>query len=261
MKLLASMTQREFLVFTDANVALAPEALHQLRSAYADPTVGGVCGLLEYVDIEGTPIAHVGGLYWRFEEVIKSLESRTGNVVGADGSIFSTRRSLYPDFPDTVLDDLTVSMAVTFQRRRLIKDPLVIAHERLVASREDDFRRRIRIATRAFHTHLWLRPQVRAMPVGDRWRYWSHRYLRWHGAFFLVLGYLSGLIALGVSTHWTAAVIAIATTAVIAVVGTYAKLGPLSALVHMISSILLTGLGVIRARRGHTMTTWKSPTR
>lgn len=261
MKLLASLTEREFLVFTDANVELAPEALHQLRAAYADPTVGGVCGLLQYVDIEGTPTAHAGGLYWRLEEIIKSLESRTGNVMGADGSIFSTRRSLYPNFPDTILDDLTVSMAVIFQRRRLIKDPLVIARERLVASREDDVRRRIRIAMRAFHTHLWLRPKVRAMPIGDRWRYWSHRYLRWHGAFFVAPGYLSGLTALGLTTHWTAAVIVIAATVVIAVAGTYVKLGPLSAFVHMSSSILLTGLGVTRARQGHTMTTWKPPTR
>lgn len=261
MKTLATMTEREFLVFTDANVELSPEALHQLCAAYADPSIGGICGLLQYVDNAGSPVANVGGLYWRIEELIKSLESRSGNVMGADGSIFSIRRSLYPDFPDTVLDDLTVSMGVIFQRYRLIKDPRVTAQERLVASRHDDYRRRVRIATRAFHTHMWLRPKIRAMPIGDRWRYWSHRYLRWHGAFFVTLGFLSGLMALGLSTHWVATVTAVAVTAGIAVAGTYLKLGVLSGLVHMMSSILLTGFGVTRARQGQTMTTWKPPTR
>lgn len=261
MKLLASLTEREFLVFTDANVELAPNALHELRAAYANPAVGGVCGLLQYVDTEGTPTGQTGGWYWRLDEMIKSLESRTGNVMGADGSIFSMRSSLYPDFPDTVLDDLTVSMAVIFQGRRLIKDPLVIARERLVASRQDDFHRRIRIATRSFHTHLWLRPKLRSMTVGDRWRYWSHRYLRWHGAFFLAIGYLSGLAALALTWGWAAAGIALAATLGTVLAGMYFRQGYLSAIVHILSSILLTGLGVIRARQGHTMTTWKPPTR
>ena len=261
MKLLASLAEREFLVFTDANVELAPKALDQLRRNYSDPTVGGVCGVLRYIDVEGTPTANAGGLYWRLEELLKTLESRSGNVMGADGSIFSIRKALYPDFPDTVLDDMTVSMSVVFQSHRLIKDPFVIAHERLVASRQDDVRRRIRIAMRCFHTHIWFRPKLRAMSIGDRWRWWSHRYLRWQGAFLLVLGYLSGLAALVLSANWVAALVIIAATVVVAVAGTYLKLGPLSTLVHLVSSILMTGLGVIRAQRGHTMATWKPPTR
>lgn len=261
MKVLASLTNREFLVFTDANVTLASEALQQLRAAYTDSTVGGVCGMLQYIDSEGTPAANAGGLYWRLEEQLKTLESRTGNVMGADGSIFSIRAYLYPDFPDTVLDDMTVSMAVIFQGRRLIKDSLVIAHERLVTSRKDDFRRRIRIAMRCFHTHLWFRSKLRAMPMRDRWRWWSHRYLRWQGGFMLVLGYLSGLTALALSHHWIVAAVILVATVLITVAGTYLKLGPLSTLVHLVLSILVTGIGVIRARQGRTMATWRPPTR
>lgn len=261
MQLLASMTTREFLVFTDANVEIDSEALHHLHASYADLAVGGVCGVLQYVDVEGTPTASAGGLYWQLEELLKTLESRTGNVMGADGSIFSIRRSLYPAFPDTVLDDMTVSMAVVFGARRLVKDPLVIARECLVASREDDVRRRIRISMRSFHTHLWLRPQLRAMPIGDRWRWWSHRYLRWHGAHLLLLGYLIGLAAIGLSGHCMAAVVIMLATALIGAAGNYLQLGRLSTVVHLVASILMTGIGVIRAQKGVTMATWKPPTR
>ncbi|MDY6872050.1 MAG: glycosyltransferase [Actinomycetota bacterium] len=261
MKILASMTEREFLIFTDANVELAADAVDRLRVAYGDSNVGGICGLLEYVDPDGTPVAEAGGLYWRLEEKIKTLESRSGNVMGADGSIFSIRKVLYPQFPDSVLDDLTVSMSVIFQGFRLIKDPSVVAREELVGSRSDDVRRRIRIATRAFHTHVWMRSKLRKMSNQDRWRYWSHRYVRWHGAFFLLSGYAAALLAMVAGKHWPAALTVLAASIAVASLGTYFRFGPLSAPVHMCASILLTGLGVLRARQGRTVTTWKSPTR
>ena len=79
--------------------------------------------------IAASPTAKVGALYWRLEEATKALESRTGSVMGGDGSIFSIRRSLYPDFPDSVLDDLTVSMSPVFAGKRLIRADDVIAFE------------------------------------------------------------------------------------------------------------------------------------
>jgi hypothetical protein len=180
-------------------------------------------------------------------------------MMGADGSIFSVRRELYPSFPDSVLDDLTVSMSVIFQGRRLIKDPLVIGHERLVTSRPDDFKRRVRIATRAFHTHLWLQPQIRGMTMGERWRYWSHRYARWHGAFFITSGYLALIAVLFLVSGWQLAAGITVTTLAIYCIATYQQLGAVSALTHILTSILITGVGVIKARRGGTMTTWQPP--
>jgi cellulose synthase/poly-beta-1,6-N-acetylglucosamine synthase-like glycosyltransferase len=261
MKSLASLTQREFIVFTDANVELDPDALRQLRAIYADQSVGGVCGQLLYVDAGASAVAMTGGTYWKLEEMIKSLESRSGNVMGADGSVFSIRRSLYPSFPDSVLDDLTVSMSVIFQARRLIKDPRVIGRERIVASRPDDFSRRVRIATRAFHTHLWFKPQIRRLSAGDRWRYWSHRYLRWHGAAFIATGYLCVLAALAISSNWAAVATVGVASFTLYLAGSRTQHGPISAIVHITASILITGIGVTKARRGGTMTTWQPPTR
>lgn len=261
MKMLVAETAREFLVFTDANVELDPAAIDRLRSSYSDSSVGGVCGLLRYTSSEGTPTTAAGGAFWKLEELIKTLESRSGNVMGADGSIFSIRRSLYPEFPDSVLDDLTVSMSVIFAGKRLIKNPDVIAEERLVTSRTDDYRRRMRIATRAFHTHMWLRPNLRAMTLHDRWRYWSHRYMRWNGAFLLGLGVVTGLVALALSINWAVSVAVTTTIALIIALGFVAPLGPLSAIVHIVASIVVTGIGVARAWKGHTVTTWKPPSR
>ena len=82
------------------------------------------------------------------EERIKDRESLTGNVMGADGSIFSIRRVLYPDFPDTVLDDMTTSMAVIFAGKRLIKAKDVTG-EQLCAAPRRSARRSLRAANEA----------------------------------------------------------------------------------------------------------------
>ncbi len=156
MKILASKASGEIMIFTDANVILREDAIDNLMAWYADPTIGGVCGSLHYLGEDESSTASVGSLYWRIEEKIKLEESRTGNVMGADGSIFSLRRALYPTFPDTVLDDFTVSMAAVFNRgTRLIMVEDVVAYERLVVARGDEFARKIRIAARAFHTNIF----------------------------------------------------------------------------------------------------------
>lgn len=153
MKCLVGLVDTEFIVFSDANVMVDGGALDCLERYYADPLVGGVCGTLRYRDASASATAATGGMYWRLEERLKDRESRVGSVMGADGSIFSVRKKLYPEYPDTVQDDFVVSMEVVFRGYRLIKANDVIAYERLVKDSADELLRKVRIATRAYHSH------------------------------------------------------------------------------------------------------------
>lgn len=255
MKQLAAIATGDVLIFTDANVLLDGDAVERLLARYADPDIGGVLGSLHYVGDGESATASVGSLYWRIEERLKDEESRTGNVLGADGSIFSIRRSLYPDFPDTVLDDLTVSMAVVFAGRRLVKARDVIARERLVSARGDEYRRKVRIAARAWHTHRHMVPQLRKMRALDRFKYGSRKVTRWFGVVFLMTGGLaagalawrvSPVLALGLAT---ASVLLIA-------VGARIQRGPLAALVDILIAYAATFQGVLKAMGGGTFTVW-----
>jgi cellulose synthase/poly-beta-1,6-N-acetylglucosamine synthase-like glycosyltransferase len=255
MKQLAALATGEILVFTDANVLLDEDAIEKLLPYYADESVGGVLGSLRYDGAESSASASVGALYWRIEEGLKDLESSTGNVMGADGSIFSIRRALYPEFPDHVLDDLTVSLAVVFAGKRLIKAKDVIAREMMVSRREDEYRRKVRIAARSWNTHRYLVPQLARMSTLDRFKYGSRKIVRWFGGAWIGIG---ALAAFGLA--WLiapfAALVLIAASIAFLMIGRMVRRGPLAAIMDMLLAYVATLKGIGLAMRGQTFTVW-----
>lgn len=259
MKQLAARATGDILIFTDANVLLDADAIDNLLARYADPDIGGVLGSLHYMGQGESATAQVGSLYWRIEERLKDEESRTGNVLGADGSIFSVRRSLYPAFPDDVLDDLTVSMAVVFAGYRLVKAKDVIARERLVTARKDEYRRKVRIAARAWRTHRYLRPQLARMGRLDRFKYASRKIVRWFGGLFI----LSGAIAAGALAMRLSPMVYMAGGLVLVLViwlGLRRRGGPFAALVDILIAYAATLQGVGQAMAGRSFTVWNPAT-
>ena len=255
MKRLVAQSTGEVLVFTDANILLAADLIDRLLPYYGDPDVGGVAGTIKGSVQLDTVTSSVGAAYLSLDDKLQMLESRTGNVMGASGGLFSVRRDLYPDFPDTVQDDFTVSMSVIFRGKRLIKAPDVIAFERSVARREEELTRKVRIGARAFHTHSFLRPQVARMSARDRMKYVSRKMLRWFGGVFLALGALFGLAAVATLSPNAAAALAVIALATI-VIALRSSAGHLARLGEMGLAIFATLLGVLQGMRGRTKATW-----
>jgi cellulose synthase/poly-beta-1,6-N-acetylglucosamine synthase-like glycosyltransferase len=255
MKQLVAQATGDIIIFTDANVILHEDAINNLMAWYADPSVGGICGSLHYIGSGESTTATVGGSYWRLEEYLKKEESRTGNVMGGDGSIFSLRRILYPNFPDTVLDDLTVSMAAVFNGTRLIKVEDVIAYEGLVIKRGEEFSRKVRISARAFHTHLFLLPQLRKMTAMDKFKYSSRKLIRWFGGLFLIIGGLSAfVVAYSISLKVFISLLII--VVLFLSIGLYSKKGIPATVIEIIIALLATLIGIFRAVRGQTFSVW-----
>lgn len=257
MRLMVAQASADICIFTDANVILAPESVAPLLNIFRDPKVGGVSGKLRYINDADSMTANVGGLYWRLEEHIKAQESRCGSMMGADGSIFATRRALYPEVPAHLLDDMTVSTSVMFHGLRLVSGDGVIAYEKSTTSSADEFRRKRRIACRAFNTHRFLWPQIkRHFPLVDIYKYVSHKLLRWFGAPLLAAGIAlltAGLLLAGAAKLalglWLAGGIAL-------LLGYVARFGPFAALSEILTSIIATFIGVIDALSGKTYQTW-----
>lgn len=255
MKRLVAEARGEVLIFTDANILLAPDLVDRLLPYYGDPAIGGVAGTIRAADRPESVTGAVGTAFLSLDDRLQLLESRSGNVMGASGGLFSVRRELYPDFPDTVQDDFTVSMSVIFQGKRLVKAPDVLAFERSVERRDEELARKIRIGARAFHTHRFLRPRLALMSPTDRVKYVSRKMLRWFGGASLVMACLCGLAAVATVSPGAAAAAA-AATALITAVALHARRGILARLGEMGLAIFATLLGILQGMRGRTLATW-----
>jgi cellulose synthase/poly-beta-1,6-N-acetylglucosamine synthase-like glycosyltransferase len=256
MNMLVAQTDADIVIFTDANVMVPPEGIPRLLEYFADPDVGCVCGHLVYVNPEETETSRNGALYWRLEEYIKRLESETGSVVGADGSLFAIRRALHQPVPETIIDDMFVSLTILCAGYRVVSAADVLSFERAATSARDEFRRKIRIACQAFNVHRLLWPRLRRLPALALYKYVSHRLIRWFSIYFIALAGLAWFAALAVLAGW-----AEATLALLAAVGAVALahrlgVGRARQACDILLAMIGVGIGVIRSWRGDRFTVW-----
>jgi len=255
MKRLVEQATGDILVFTDANLMLAPDAIDRLMPYYGDPEVGGMACTIRPEADSASVTSQIGSAYVAIDDRLQQLESATGNVMGATGGLFSVRRALYPDFPDTVQDDFVVSMSVIFQGKRLVKAVDVLAYEKTVAKGEEELRRKNRIGARAYHTHMFLRPQIARMQLRDRFKYVSRKVLRWYGALFLVLSVVIGSAAVATVSPPAAAILVLI-LAGIAVMSLRASAGYFAKAREIALATFGTFAGVLQGMRGRTFAVW-----
>ncbi len=133
----------EIVVLADARQRFAPDAVRELVEAFADPTVGAVSGELHIDSPPGSPQGV--GLYWKYEKLFRSAESRVGSVVGATGAIYAIRRSLFrPLAPETILDDVVIPLRIANSGYRVLFEPRARAYDRLFEEPDREFRRKVR---------------------------------------------------------------------------------------------------------------------
>lgn len=188
---LAALATGDVFLFTDANTHVEPGALRQLVRPLADARVGGVCGQLRLVASGG---ATEEGAYWRFENLLKLYESRSGALMGANGGLYVLRREDWqPLPPDTIVDDFLATMRVVQRGRRLVYAPEAVAVEETAPSLEGEFRRRVRIAAGNFQSLKELRSML-VQPSFAAFALWSHKVLRWSVPLWLVVAFAANAV-------------------------------------------------------------------
>lgn len=259
MQKLIKLTDADVAVFTDANVMVDPGSLARMLDYFRDPSVGAVATTLIYEeeDADGSVTAQVGGTYWRLEEHIKQFETQSGSMMGADGAFFARRRAGYPAIPSELVDDMAVSIGVLFDGLRCISAADVVGRERSVANRDEEFRRKRRIACGSYSTYRYLRPQLKTMSRLDRFKFFSHKIMRWWGAAVLLVGallFVAGLLLAGAGVKTWLALGALSVAFV--VLGRRDVKGA-GALYEIVLAVVATGLGVLESHRGKRYQTWE----
>jgi cellulose synthase/poly-beta-1,6-N-acetylglucosamine synthase-like glycosyltransferase len=259
MNLLVAQTRASIVLFTDADIRIDPSAVAVLRRYFADPSIGCVCSHLTSVNASQSATAFVGSIFRSFSEWSKGLETATGSVIGADGSLFAIRRRLHRPVPNGLIDDIFVSIGILLAGYRVVRAPELRAFESHTTQAADEFRRKVRIANQSMHIHFELWPELRRLDAWHTYKYIGNRLLRWIGGYFLIVAML--LLA-------TAAVLTLGPVMVLAVSGSlvllflaalWARLGPAMTLLNVLLALAGNVVGVWRALRGERAITWEPP--
>jgi cellulose synthase/poly-beta-1,6-N-acetylglucosamine synthase-like glycosyltransferase len=181
-----SFARGEIIVFSDANAMYAPDAVTALVRSFSDPTIGAVVGESTYSQAEGGADADES-LYWRYEVLIKRLESALGSVVGGDGAIYGIRKSLYRPMRADALSDFVNPMQIVYDGYRCVYEPGACSVERAAGDFGREFRRKVRIVNRAWRAMMSLKGLLNPVRFGFfSIEVLSHKVLRWLVPLFLV---------------------------------------------------------------------------
>lgn len=169
------------VVFSDANGFLNPDALKKMVAHYADPAVGAVTGEKRIRPLAGSAVSGGEGLYWKYESLLKKLDSDLYTVVGAAGELFSVRRELYETLDNSVIiEDFVQSLNVCKKGFRVVYEPGAYSEEEASGGVKDEMERKVRIAAGGFQAMAMLGSLLNPFryPVVG-FQYISHRVLRW----------------------------------------------------------------------------------
>lgn len=169
-----------YVIFTDCNTLLNPDAVRQLVRHYENPRVGAVSGEKRVLN-DGSTSGSGEGLYWQYESFLKRCDSDIHSLMGAAGELVSFRTSLFrPLEADTILDDFVQSMRIVDAGYQVVYEPLAYAMEPPSFSLKEEMKRKVRICAGGWQAMARLLPLLNPLrqPV-VAFLYFSHRVLRW----------------------------------------------------------------------------------
>lgn len=135
----------EIIVFADARQWFGENVFAELVAMLADDRVGAVSGELVIEPGAGSEMEQGVGMYWRYEKLIRRMESAVDSVVGATGCIYAIRRRLYvPLAEHTLLDDFLVPMRIVLKGFRVVFARSARAFDIASASSAQEFARKVR---------------------------------------------------------------------------------------------------------------------
>jgi cellulose synthase/poly-beta-1,6-N-acetylglucosamine synthase-like glycosyltransferase len=196
--IVAERAQGEILVFSDANSIYERNAIKKLVVHFADPKVGCVAGELRYRKDSGVEGEN---LYWRYEQFIKCLEGKLGNLTTVNGAIYAIPKHYYPFLSICAADDFGHTLSIKAKCLKVIHEPEALAWEETSENILFEVNRRIRIVSQASFC-LFYNREFRALLNPLRYglfsfQLWSHKVLRWLSGIFLILSFLTNFILIG----------------------------------------------------------------
>lgn len=134
----------EILVMTDANAYLAPDAVKELVSCFADKDVSYVCGKLTYSNNENDTAASESS-YWNLELKIRDIESRLQTITAGNGSLYAVRNAEYILVPLSNCHDDMMPYRYALRKKKALFNPDAVSYEKAGENNKDEFKRKVRM--------------------------------------------------------------------------------------------------------------------
>ena len=136
----------QIILFVDIRPEIAPGAIQELVSNFADPKVGCVCGKLTlHKGGQDAASAAVGGVYWRYEQWLRECEAITDSPVGVYGGFYAVRRKLAVQLPaGIIVDDMYQPLSIIRRGYRSVIDPKACVYDAWPKKIGGEFHRKVR---------------------------------------------------------------------------------------------------------------------
>ena len=193
-----SKAKGQLIVFADSRQKFDPNAIRELVENFSDKEIGAVSGELLFVESYDSQIETAMGAYWKYEKMVRKLESKTGSVTGATGAIYAIRSELYKPIPkETLLDDVLIPLNIIQQGYRVIFDSTARAFDVVSKDVESEWKRKVR--TLAGNWQLISIAPYLFNPFTNKqwWRLMSHKIFRLLVPFCLPLLLVSSIFSPG----------------------------------------------------------------
>jgi glycosyltransferase involved in cell wall biosynthesis len=193
----------DVILFVDIRPEIAPCAIQQLVSNFADPAVGCVAGeLILRQDGHDAASGAVGGLYWRYEQEIRKCEALFDSPVGVYGGFYAIRRELFvPQPAGLILDDMFQPLSIIRLGYRSVLDSRACVFDTWPKKVDGEFHRKVRTLAGNFQL-FQVAPWTLSLQNRVLFQLISHKVLRLFVPYLLLVLLASALILSAGSTFF-----------------------------------------------------------
>lgn len=185
----------QIYVITDADTILNQNSLRELLVNFSDEKVGCVVAQTRMMSSNEQETSESGGLYWRYEALIRQKESDLHSTVAATGHLMALRREIMQPIPSNViLDDFYLAMMTISQGYRVISEPKSVVWERPTNTMGDDINRRRRLTAGRYQMVFMSREYLPKLSSLLRFQVISHKFLRLAIPHLMILALLTNIL-------------------------------------------------------------------
>ena len=187
----------DVIIFSDATTRYEHSAIRNIVRNYADEQVGAVSGRYEYYNPTGASIGVGSILFWSYENKIKRMQTSIHTITGCCGCIYSVRKSVYEPLPADIISDLCEPLKVLEKGYRIVFEPDAIAYEETTEETNEEFKMRVRVATRGMRGLLYMKALFNPFRYGFvSYQLLGHKVMRWFVPVFMLIALFSNLFLL-----------------------------------------------------------------